>query len=112
MSGSIVKRAEKLHPQHSNLNFEVGDAWSVLGLQKACREMVSDGGGAGPQLLCVDVGGLSGAHGELDLLALLQQLASTFGDSLEAIVVKSHCLRSTAMQLRSAAAVARSVNNK
>ena len=113
VSGSIVKRAEKLHPQHSNLQFEVGDAWSVLGLQKACREMrASDGDAAGPQLLCVDVGGLSGAHGELDLLALLQQLASAFGDSLEAIVVKSHCLRSTAMQLRSAAAVARSVNNK
>ena len=99
VSASIVKRAEKLHT-HSNLNFEVGDAWSVLGLQKACREMrASDGDAAGRQLLCVDVGGLSGAHGELDLLALLQQLASAFGDSLEAIVVKSHC-RSTAMQLR------------
>ena len=111
VSASIVKRAEKLHT-HSNLNFEVGDAWSVLGLQKACREMrASDGDAAGPQLLCVDVGGLSGAHGELDLLALLQQLASSFGDSLEAIVVKSHCLRSTAMQLRSAAAAARSVQH-
>lgn len=56
--------------------------------------------GGVPELLLVDVGGISSAHGELDTLALLRQLCSVFGDTLEAVVVKSHCLHTTARTLK------------
>lgn len=79
---------------------------------------------AGPAILCVDVGGLSSSHGELDTLALLQvtfsrcprscalsrqcldpppsqSLGGTFdgAGAVRAIVAKSHCLRALARTL-------------
>eukprot|EP00965_Chrysotila_dentata_P217774 6190214-Pleurochrysis_carterae.AAC.1 len=64
----------------------VDDAWSV-------------------DMVCVDVGGVSGAHGELDAVALLQLLSRAFGDSLRAVVVKSHCLRTASFALRAVPAL-------
>ena len=118
VSASIIERARKLHPQVSA--FEVCDAWDVAGLLRVARRHLpahadhsisSSGGGkeaeAGPELLLVDVGGLSGAHGELDTLALIRTLGSAFSPTLKAIVVKSLCLRTLALQLSSGYAVAR-----
>ena len=55
-----------------------------------------------PTLLQVmlDVGGLSGANGLLDALALMRQLAATFAPALRCVVIKSTCVRAAAMQLR------------
>ena len=106
VSASIVSRAKALHPEP---RFDVCDAWDVRGLLAVAAGRPID-------LICVDVGGLSSAHGLLDTLALLRQLEATFGvspgspqaqaaaDDLPplSIVMKSHCLRSLAMQMRSA----------
>jgi len=133
VSGSIIGRARALHPE---VSFAVADAWDGRALREAWRQAsrrhaAEAGGGvgrvAGPTVLCVDVGGLSSAQGELDTVALLRQLESTFdhGDDddddddeggeggeggggggggggrrqLQAIVVKSHCLSTTARTL-------------
>ena len=112
VSRSIVDRARALYP---TVPFAVADAWDAAGLRAAWRaavlqrglagEAVGDDEGEGgmmdgPRVLCVDVGGVSSAQGELDGLSLLQMLMSAFGDTLEAVVVKSHCLRSTARTLQ------------
>ena len=113
VSRSIVDRAGALHP---TVSFAVADAWDAAGLQSAWRAAVlhqaldahgedADDAGVpglveGPRVLCVDVGGVSSAQGELDGLALVQMLTSTFGDTVEAVIVKSHCLRSTARTLQ------------
>ena len=53
-----------------------------------------------PALLLVDVGGLSGANGTLDALALIRMLCAVFHASLRALVIKSSCMRTLARQLR------------
>ena len=59
-------------------------------------------GASAPELVLLDVGGLSGASGFLDALALLRQLSVTLAPTLKAIVIKSTCVRAAAMQLRPA----------
>ena len=65
-----------------------------------------DGHGPGgtrlePALLMIDVGGLSGANGTLDALALVRTLCACFaGGGLKALVIKSSCLRNLARTLR------------
>ena len=128
VSASIVDRARALHPQVTA--FEVADAWDLAALQRVARRHLAvppaslgaasdpysvdmDGQGegmAGPELLLLDVGGLSGAHGELDTLALIRSLASAFSPTLNAIVVKSLCLRTIALQFQSGYAIARSTS--
>ena len=44
-----------------------------------------------PDLIMVDIGGLSSVHGELETLALLRLLSSTF-PTARGIVFKSRCL--------------------
>ena len=81
---SIIASAKEQHP---TIDFMVGDAWGVGGLARL-----------GPwDAVFVDVGGLSGADGTLDALALARSL----GASLEprAIVMKSKCLRQLAKNL-------------
>ena len=81
---SIIATAKEQHP---TIDFKVGDAWGVSGLARL-----------GPwDAVFVDVGGLSGADGTLDALALARSL----GASLEprAIVMKSKCLRLLAKSL-------------
>ena len=111
VSSSIVERARAQHPQVTA--FDVADAWDVVGLQRVAarhlQPLASSGQiseEAGPEMLLLDVGGLSGAHGELDTLALLRTLTSTFAPSLKVVVVKSHCLRTIALQFQSGYAVA------
>mmetsp|Transcript_3913 Transcript_3913/g.9809 ORF Transcript_3913/g.9809 Transcript_3913/m.9809 type:complete len:342 (-) Transcript_3913:19-1044(-) len=81
---SIIASAREQHP---TIDFMVGDAWGVGGLARL-----------GPwDAVFVDVGGLSGADGTLDALALARSL----GAALEprAIVMKSKCLRKLAKSL-------------
>ena len=81
---SIIAKAKEEHP---GVDFMVGDAWGVSGLARL-----------GPwDAVFVDVGGLSGADGTLDALALARSL----GAALEprAIVLKSKCLRQLAKSL-------------
>ena len=81
---SIIAKAQEEHP---GVDFMVGDAWGVGGLARL-----------GPwDAVFVDVGGLSGADGTLDALALARSL----GAALEprAIVMKSKCLRQMAKNL-------------
>ena len=81
---SIIAKAKEEHP---GVDFMVGDAWGVGGLARL-----------GPwDAVFVDVGGLSGADGTLDALALARSL----GAALEprAIVLKSKCLRQLAKNL-------------
>ena len=81
---SIIASAKEQHP---TIDFMVGDAWGVSGLARL-----------GPwDAVFVDVGGLSGADGTLDALALARSL----GAALEprAIVLKSKCLRQLAKSL-------------
>ena len=81
---SIIAKAKEEHP---GVDFMVGDAWGVSGLARL-----------GPwDAVFVDVGGLSGADGTLDALALARSL----GAALEprAIVMKSKCLRRLAKSL-------------
>ena len=81
---SIIAKAKEERPL---VDFMVGDAWGVGGLARL-----------GPwDAVFVDVGGLSGADGTLDALALARSL----GAALEprAIVMKSKCLRTLAKSL-------------
>ena len=81
---SIIAKAKEEPPL---VDFMVGDAWGVAGLARL-----------GPwDAVFVDVGGLSGADGTLDALALARSL----GAALEprAIVMKSKCLRQLAKNL-------------
>ena len=75
---SIIAKAKEEHP---GVDFMVGDAWGVSGLARRGQW----------DAVFVDVGGLSGADGILDALALARSL----GAALEprAIVMKSKCLR-------------------
>ncbi len=81
---SIIASAKEQHP---TIDFMVGDAWGVSGLARL-----------GPwDAVFVDVGGLSGADGTLDALALARSL----GAALEprAVLLKSKCLRGLARTL-------------
>ena len=98
VSAAIIQRGKKRYP---GLRLDVADAWDGVSLSEAI-ERSSGWGSAGPELICVDVGGLSGASGALDALALLKQLCTLFPSSLRAIVIKSSCLRALAHSLRSA----------
>ncbi len=81
---SIIASAKEQHP---TIDFMVGDAWGVGGLARL-----------GPwDAVFVDVGGLSGADGTLDALALARSLGAALDP--RAIVMKSKCLRQLAKNL-------------
>ena len=103
VSASIVERGRRRYG--GAVRLDVADAWDGDSLDAAIER--SSGwrerfGSACPELICVDVGGLSGASGALDALALLRQLASRYRSSLKAVVIKSSCVRSLATSLRGA----------
>ena len=91
----VIARARTLYP---HVTFQVCDAWDSRALLR-CMERC---GAGAPELVLLDVGGLSGASGFLDALALLKQLSATLAPTLKAIVIKSTCVRAAAMQLRPA----------
>jgi hypothetical protein len=86
----IIRNAKSQYP---GITFEVGDAWRTLELLK----MRSDGG-LGYDVVYADIGGLSGAHGVIEALSLVDSLAN----SLEprCIVIKSLCMRRLGSRLK------------
>lgn len=97
VSEAIVARARKLHPTLAG-KFEVADAWdvgSLLGALERCAVRA-------PSVLMLDVGGLSGANGALDALALIRVLCAVFHETLRLLVIKSSCLRTLALALKPA----------
>ena len=94
---SIIERAKQRHP---HVPFAVADGWDASSLISSLERCVP---GARPVLLLIDIGGLSGASGTLDALALIRQLCALFHGSLKAVIIKSSCMRSLARQLREGA---------
>jgi SAM-dependent methyltransferase len=101
----IVQRAKEAYP---NIPFAVADGFNMLELLKLKKRMVKEYGifqdvdaedELGYDVVYVDVGGLSGADGILETLALVD----TISQSLQprAIVVKSLCLQRLSGQLQS-----------
>jgi len=86
----IIKAAQKEYP---HVQFHVGDAWKTFDLLQLRTD-----GTLGYDLVYVDVGGLSGAYGILDSLALLDSLANALQP--KCIVIKSLCMRRLATKLR------------
>jgi hypothetical protein len=90
----IIQNAKSQYP---SILFAVGDAWRSLQLLKLRRE--ADGGSIlGYDVVYADIGGLSGAHGSLEALALLDALANALEP--RCIVIKSLCMKRLASQLR------------
>jgi hypothetical protein len=97
-----IERARELHVKEGLpcCRFEVVDGWDTAGL-------LNLNGHRGFHVIFVDVGGISGADGLFEGLALIRQLVCAFGGKdkthrLRAIVVKSRCLRDHAIVWRHA----------
>jgi tRNA A58 N-methylase Trm61 len=86
----IIQSAREQYPE---VDFFVADAWKTLQLLK----LRSDGG-LGYDVVYADIGGLSGAHGLLESLSLIDSLANSLEPRF--IVIKSLCMRRLACQLR------------
>ena len=87
VSESIVRGAREYHPK---TRFEVCDGWDV----RALLDLYANGTPE-PDLILVDIGGLSSVHGELEALGLLRLLCSTF-PSARGLVYKSRCMKGVA----------------
>ena len=91
----IIANAKKQYP---DVRFKVVDAWNTLDLLKL--KAASSGGGFGTlgyDVVYADIGGLSGAHGLFESLALLDALAKALEP--RSIVMKSLCMNRLASQL-------------
>jgi hypothetical protein len=86
----IIATAKKRYP---HVQFEVADAWDSLKLLK----LKPPGTALGYDAVYADIGGLSGAHGLLESLALIDAI----GKALEPrfICIKSLCMKRLATQL-------------
>lgn len=87
----IIKNAQKQYP---SIQFAVGDAWKTLDLLKLRQDGV-----LGYDVVYADIGGLSGPHGTLEALSLLDSLANALEP--RSIVIKSLCMKRLASRLRS-----------
>lgn len=87
----IIKNAKSRSP---SVEFAVADARRTLDLLKLRKDGI-----LGYDVVYADIGGLSGSHGTLEALTLMESLAT----SLEprCIVIKSLCMKRLASQLRS-----------
>jgi hypothetical protein len=85
---AIVKSARTKHP---DVRFCTADAWATHSLAAVAPK-------GGWSVVFVDVGGLSGADGLMEALALVRSLGAALAP--RAIVIKSECLRSFASSLR------------
>lgn len=87
----IIASAKKRYPE---VAFEVADAWDTLKLLKLKHHHSAS---LGYDVVYADIGGLSGAHGLLESLALIDAI----GRALEprTIVIKSLCMKRLATQL-------------
>lgn len=100
---SIIEQAKRRHP---HVLFDVVDAWDVLKLLKLKPPSSS----LGYDAVYADIGGLSGAHGLLESLALVDSI----GRGLEprCIVIKSSCMKKLATQLIPFSSIKRRFLNK
>lgn len=99
----IIATAKQRYP---HVLFEVVDAWDTLQLIKLKPTSAS----LGYDAVYADIGGLSGAHGLLEAIALVDAI----GKALEPryIVIKSLCMRRLATQLIPFSSVKRRSANK
>mmetsp|Transcript_2898 Transcript_2898/g.7888 ORF Transcript_2898/g.7888 Transcript_2898/m.7888 type:complete len:537 (-) Transcript_2898:1025-2635(-) len=94
VGSKIIREAQKKYP---GVFFRTGDAWKTAGLLRLqqeyyCeREIPSDERTIGFDAVYVDVGGLSGADGLLDTIALVKSIQ--YAMEPQCIVVKSLCLQ-------------------
>ena len=94
----IIQSAKRRYP---DITFEVVDAWNTLDLLRVKERhyggLDSQSSSLGYDIVYADIGGLSGAHGLLESMALLDAL----GRALEprCIVIKSLCMKRLASQL-------------
>ena len=86
----IIAAAKKRHP---HVQFEVADAWDTLKLLK----LKPPGTSLGYDAVYADIGGLSGAHGLLESLALIDAIGRALEPRI--IVIKSMCMKRLATQL-------------
>ena len=96
VGSKVIKQAQRKHP---HIFFRTGDAWKTAGLlrlqqeyylEKEESERSSDNRKIGFDAVYVDVGGLSGADGLLDTIALVKSIQ--YALEPQCIVVKSLCL--------------------
>lgn len=81
-----IQRARKEADKKASTNpvqFEIADAWDT------CKLLELD---PAFDVIFIDVGGLSGADGIHEALALCRMLSCTYKRSLRNIVIKSRCL--------------------
>lgn len=91
----IIANAKKQYPE---IVFEVVDAWNTLDLIKIKSSRDEAGFETlGYDIVYADIGGLSGAHGLLESLALLDAIAKALEP--RSIVIKSLCMNRLASQL-------------
>lgn len=90
------KIIENAKSQYPSVQFEVGDARKTLDLLRLRKD---DSHLLGYDVVFADIGGLSGAHGTLEALTLLDSLANALQP--RSIVIKSLCMKRLASQLRS-----------
>ncbi len=94
VGSKIIKEAQKKYP---DVFFRTGDAWKTAGLLRLQQEYYSERGDnssknkIGFDAVYVDVGGLSGADGLLDTIALVKSIQ--YALEPQCIVVKSLCLQ-------------------
>jgi len=93
----IIQNAKRRYPE---MIFEVVDAWNTLDLIKVKRDYyfgTETDSSLGYDVVYADIGGLSGAHGLLESMALIDAI----GRALEprCIVIKSLCMKRLASQL-------------
>ena len=93
VGSKIIKEAQKKYP---DVFFRTGDAWKTAGLLRLQQEYYNERGSSnddkiGFDAVYVDVGGLSGADGLLDTIALVKSIQ--YALEPQCIVVKSLCLQ-------------------
>mmetsp|Transcript_36545 Transcript_36545/g.74579 ORF Transcript_36545/g.74579 Transcript_36545/m.74579 type:complete len:378 (+) Transcript_36545:87-1220(+) len=86
----IITAARKRYPK---VQFEVADAWDTLQLLK----LKPPGSSLGYDAVYADIGGLSGAHGLLESLALIDAISRALEPRV--ITIKSLCMKRLATQL-------------
>ena len=80
--------------------FEVANAWNTLDLLKVKTRhgsALNDFTSMGYDVVYADIGGLSGAHGVLESLVLLDSISKALEP--RCIVIKSQCMKRLASQL-------------
>lgn len=90
----IIKNAQSQYP---DILFAVEDAWKTFDLLKL-RQDKEMGCMIGYDVVYIDIGGLSGAHGTLEALSLLEALTNALKP--RCIVIKSLCMKRLASRLK------------